>query len=97
MVVAQPGVAEAGQQNIVRLLPIGLAVVSGEQPVSGQRPDPRQRLREVLGEPALVAQLLDQFLRTGVELPTPLLVGVEERAVQFAEEVDGQRVGSADQ
>ena len=79
------------------LLPIGFAVVTGEQPVPGQRPDPGQRLGEVLGEAGLVAELLDQFGRTGIELSLAVVVGVEQRAVQFAEEVNRQGVRAADQ
>ena len=97
VVVPQPGVTESGQEHVVGLLPVRLTVEGGEQPVTGQWPDPRQRPGQVLGEPGLVAEFLDEFHRAGVQLPHAAVVAVEQRPVQLAEQVDGQRVGPTGQ
>lgn len=61
VVVAQPGIAETRHQDIVGLLPVRFTVVRGEQTVTGELADPLQRPHGVLGEPALVAELVDQL------------------------------------
>jgi len=46
--------AEAGGQDVVRQLPVGLVVVRREQPVPGDRPQIGDAEADVLGEPRLV-------------------------------------------
>ena len=97
VIVAQPRIAEARQQDIMGLLPVGFAVERGEQPVAGQGTDPGQRRGEVLGEAGLVAEFLDQWSRACVELPFAVEVGVEQGPVQFSEQVDRKCVGTPGQ
>jgi hypothetical protein len=61
VVVAQTGIAESRHQDVMGLLPVRLTVEGGEQAVACQRANPGQRRRQVLGEPAFIAELVDQF------------------------------------
>lgn len=90
----QPGVAESRQQHVVGLLPGGFSVEGGEEAVAGERAHSRERGGEILGEPALVAELLDQLQGADVQLACTGPLSVEDRSVEFGEDVDGQGVRS---
>src|SRR3954451_19339888 len=55
---------KGGHQDAVCRAPVVLLGLGGEQSVAGEVADLPQRPAELLVEPALVAQLVDQFLRT---------------------------------
>ncbi len=55
-------VAERLQQDVVRLAPVRLRGIGGEQAVAGDRAHPAQRPAHRLVEPFLVAEFLDQIV-----------------------------------
>lgn len=61
VVALQGGAGEAGRENVVRQLPVGLPAVRGEQPVAGDGTQMPYAQPDVLGEPLLVRQLGHQL------------------------------------
>ena len=72
-------VAERLQQDVVRLAPVRLGGVGGEQAVAGNRAHPAQRSAHRLVEPLLVAQFLDQIVAGDDDDRRPHHVEPEDR------------------
>ncbi|ODT14602.1 MAG: hypothetical protein ABS57_15405 [Mesorhizobium sp. SCN 65-12] len=73
------------------LLPIRLARVGGEQPVARKGTEPIQSVGDALDESGLVAELLYQIQRTGVQPPRNPEVRVEKRSELFDKQSEDYR------
>ncbi len=88
---------EGGHEDVVRLGPVGLVVVGGEQAVGSELADVLQTGPDVLGEPLLVREVGDQ-VQIAHEQGVPPVQPPDERGTVLAHQVhgllDGRGAGS---
>ena len=86
---------EGRHQDVVRLGPVRLVVVGGEQPVRGELPHVLQSGTDMLGEPRLVGELGDQVEVTHEQGVPPVQPPHEHRPVVPAQFHDLLQRGAA--